>query len=257
VVRNKTQITTCIIPAAGKGSRWAPISGYLPKEMLPLIDKPVIHWVIDEVIDSGCTKIIVVINNSKEIVKEYLSKQKFGKNIKIHYVYQDKPKGVAHVIYLSKKYLDSKPFALAMPDLPTISKKPALLQLIKVSKSYKNVNIISFDKFPPQDLKLYGECELDKIDKNIFNVVAFRKSKLNLRMSGRFIFQPNVISTIKPLLKSTKCEVSDQDLLKKSLNLGEKIIGVKIQGRTYDTGTPTGYVRANTAFFKKKFNITS
>lgn len=247
----QSEINTCIIPAAGRGSRWAPISGYLPKEMLPLINKPVIEWVIDEAVSSKCKKIVIVINKRKQIIKEHIIKNYKNKKIKLVFINQEKPLGVAHAIYLCKKETNNLPFIVALPDLPTISKIPTIKQLIKLQN---DSHVISFDTFPPKDRHLYGQCLLRREQGKILKVLHFCSKNHDhsekLRMSGRFIFQPNIFPIIEKSLKKQKKEITDQDILKTALK-NHKITGVEIQGRSYDTGTPISYVRANTAFFKK------
>ncbi|OGM30580.1 hypothetical protein A2630_02310 [Candidatus Woesebacteria bacterium RIFCSPHIGHO2_01_FULL_44_10] len=250
-------VDTCVIPAAGKGSRWAPVSGYLPKEMLPLIDKPVIEWVIQDATASGIKKIVIVINKQKETIKDYLlNNQKLTKKAKFEFVYQKKPLGVAHAIYLCKDAVGQKPFGLMMPDLPVISRVPAPKQLIKNFDGQSN--LISLDKFPRTDLKLYGECLLRAKNDWLFEISHFCPENKkphhpgSLRMSGQFIFTPKIFSAIKKLLDNPPTnELTDRDALREALKQGQPCLGVQIQGHTYNTGTPKAYVRANTAFFKK------
>jgi len=254
------KIDYCIIPAAGRGSRWAPISGYLPKEMLPLIDKPVIEWTVDEAIYSGCKNIIIVINKQKELIKKYLvNTKKHHVNIQYTFVYQKSPKGIAHAIWCCRNLIKKDVFCVSLPDLPIISKKPALKQLINVYLKEKS-HYISFDKFPPENLDLYGECLTQKkFDKLIIRHFCSKVSSKKphhknnkIRMSGRFIFTTKIFPIIKSLLKNRiKTEITDVDALHAALEARQNVYGIKIIGHTYDTGTPKGYVRANTAFFKK------
>jgi len=260
-------INICIIPAAGKGSRWAPISGYLPKEMLPLVDRPVIEWVIKEAINSNCKQIIIVINKQKNIIKEYLSKHtEINKKVKLDYVYQNQPLGIAHAALLCQKFIGNQPFAMAFPDNPTISRKPVLGQLIKAYEKIKNsANLISFDSFPSETAHLYSECLMEERQDGLLKIIHFcppsnpgqsHHPGNKLRMSGRLIFQSNVFSTIKGLLeKMPRSEIKDDHILQREFELGHKVIGFKVAGHTYDTGNPISYIRANTAFFKKRFTI--
>ena len=263
-------IQTCIIPAAGKGSRWAPVSGYLPKEMLPLIDKPVIEWVINNQVSAGCKQIIVVLNKNKESIKTYLENHSnLNKKISLKFIYQNDPMGISHAIYLCKDLIKNEPFGMALPDLPTISKKPILKQLAyALSKNNNNAHIISFDKFSPENANLYGECLLRGGNGNILEIEHFcpklvgttnkpHHYRNNIRMSGHFIFNPSIFAIIEKLLKTNKerVEISDRMALKTAIEEGQKVIGIKIVGHTYDTGYPKGYIRANTAFFKKKVNL--
>lgn len=254
-------IKTCVIPAAGKGSRWAPISGYLPKEMLPLVNKPVTEWVAEEVASSGCKKIIVVINKSKEIIKKHLLANKnLTKKANFEFVYQNKPLGVAHAIWLCKKAIGENDFGVALPDLPTLSRVPALLQLTKHHKS--QTHIASIDKFPRETRNSYTECLLEKSGERFYKIKHFcpkvsqkkpHHPNVDLRMSGRFVFSSNIWPIVEELAKKLKSnEITDVDMLNSALEDNQEVYAVRITGHTYDTGTPKNYVRANSAFFKKE-----
>lgn len=257
-------IKICIIPAAGKGTRWAPVSGYLPKEMLPLIDKPVIEWVINEAIDSGCKHIIVVINKQKEMIREYLShNKKLSAKAKFSFVYQKEALGIAHTMHICKNLVKDEPFVVALPDLPTISKTPVIKQLVKLFERERGkTHIVSFDKFSSDSLHLYGEC-LAKLKKNgVLEIIHYCEKANgenkphhygnNLRMSGRFVFSSKIFPIINKLLKErTQGEISDRTALRSAMVNNQETLGCVISGHTYDTGYPNGYVKANTAFFKK------
>lgn len=257
-------IKVCIIPAAGKGSRWAPMSGYLPKEMLPLVDRPVIDWVIQEAVSSGCEEIVVVINSQKKIIKDYLSNDKIlNKKAKIHFVYQEQPNGIAPALHLCEKFIKGLPFSVALPDLPTLSKKPVLSQLIGAfEKDKQQSHIISFNSFPTETLHHYTECLLELRKDKLFEIIHFcpklsegksHHPSNRVRMSGRYIFNAQILEVIKKsLLQSDSQEIREFDALKEALSQRQKVLGLSIEGHTYDTGNPLNYVRANTAFFKKK-----
>lgn len=259
-----SKIELCIIPAAGRGSRWAPVSGYLPKEMLPLIDRPVLDWVIDEVKNSGCHEIIVVINKHKELIKDYLLKHKDHKKIKLHFVYQEKPLGIAHAMLLCQRIIKDQPFAMALPDLPTISHKPVLKQLIDAfEKQNGKSHIISFSAFPGDTLQFYTECLVELRTDTLLDIVHFCPKQADplrphhpgnkIRMSGRYVIKPDIFPIIEQLIKNFEGnEINEVVPLKKAREDGQSVLGLSIDGHTYDTGHPTLYVRANTAFFKKK-----
>ncbi len=250
-------INICIIPAAGKGSRWAPLSSHSPKEMVPLIGKPVIDWVITEVINSGCDTIIVVINNQKQVIKNYLEDNKeFAKKVKFYFVYQEQPLGITDTIVLSQQFIEGKPFALALPDLPTISKKPTLSQLIKAfEQTGKNTSLTSFSKFPNETLRFYSECLVKTRKDKLLDIIHFcpkdkspHHKNNKLRMSGRYVFTPNVLKIANELMKNNKgSEVNDVTLLQKLME-HQQVLGVNIEGKTYDTGNPELYARTNVAF---------
>ncbi len=257
-------INTCIIPAAGRGTRWAPVSGYLPKEMLPLVDKPVIERVIEETAASGCKQIIIVINKQKELIRKHLSgNKKLTKKTHLSFVYQQQPLGMAHAILLCQKLIGGNAFGVALPDLPVIARTPAMKQLINISHRVgQNTHLVSFDKFSKETRHLYGECSIKQMSNNLLKINHFCPKQKDpakphhpanfVRMSGHFIFTPQIFPIIETLMKKRKKgEVSDRAALREAFKSGQRVVGVKIIGRTYDTGYPKGYIRANTAFFKK------
>ncbi len=263
---SKTQVDVCIIPAAGKGSRWAPISGYLPKEMLPLIDRPVLDWVIDEAKASGCKEIIIVINKQKQLIKDYLINHQDHRQVKFHFVYQEKPLGITHAMLLCQKIIKDRPFAMALPDLPTISHKPVLKQLVEAyEKQNGKSHIISFSSFPGDTLHFYTECLIELRKDKLLDIIHFCPKQINpprphhpgskLRMSGRYVFNPEIFSVTEKLMKNFEgSEANEVVTLKEALEIGQNVLGLDIDGHTYDTGNPTLYVRANTAFFKRKIS---
>lgn len=261
------KIELCIIPAAGKGSRWAPVSGYLPKEMLPLIDRPVLEWVIKEALDSGIKRIVIVLNKQKRIIKEYLLSQKnLSKKCEFIFINQEKALGIADALWLCKGIIKDQPFSMALPDLPTISKKPVLKQLIETSNKNPSSHIISFSSFPTDTLSHYTECLLEQKQSNFLKIIHFCPKKdsrshhpgSKIRMSGRYILQPTLLPIIEKLFKENKeIEIKEVEPLITALERGEDLIGLNIQGHTYDTGNPTSYIRANTAFFKKRLQKIS
>ncbi len=256
-------IDLCIIPAAGRGSRWAPVSGYLPKEMLPLIDRPVIDWVIEEAINSGCRKIIVVINKHKRLIKDYLLKDKaLTKKAQLIFVNQEQPLGISHAMLLCQKFIDDQPFSVALPDLPTIAQRPVLGQLIKAFElNQAKSHIISFNNFPADTLHHYTECLLKTQSNKLLDITHFCPKNPNnqphhtggkLRMSGRYVFLPEIIPVINDMLKNYQGEeIKEFDAIRQAISEGQPVLGLSISGHTYDTGNPATYVRANTAFFKK------
>lgn len=259
-----SKIDVCIIPAAGRGSRWAPVSGYLPKEMLPLIDRPALDWVMDEVKASGCSEIIVVINKHKQLIRDYLLSNKDHKKVKFHFVYQEKPLGITHAMILCQKLIKDQPFAMALPDLPTISHKPVLKQLIEGYEKLKSSShIISFSTFPSDTLSFYTECSVETRNDQLLDIVHFcpkQNDRLQphhpgskIRMSGRYVVKPEIFKVIEKLMKNFEGhEINEVAAFKEAAAQGQGVLGLAIDGHTYDTGNPTLYVRANTAFFKKK-----
>ena len=191
-----------------------------------------------------------------------MQNKKLSGKAKLSFVYQEEALGIAHSIAICKHLVKNEPFVVALPDLPTIAKVPVIKQLIRLFEKEKGkAHFVSFDKFSSESLHLYGECLVKPKGAGILEIIHFCK-KVNgenrphhygngLRMSGRFVFTPKIFSIIDKLLKEQVEEVSDRSALRAAMADGQQIFGYVISGHTYDTGYPSGYVRANTAFFKK------
>ncbi|MBI2595295.1 NTP transferase domain-containing protein [Candidatus Daviesbacteria bacterium] len=261
-----SDVKVCVIPAAGKGSRWAPVSGYLPKEMLPLVERPVIEWVVSEAAAGGFKEVIIVLNKQKNAIKKYLQKNvEVNKKVKLSFVYQEKPLGIAHALFILRHIIGDRPFGMALPDLPTISRKPVIGQLVKAFQSLGGkAHITSFNIFPENCRHFYSECLLEKYEKKqLLKLIHFCPKTKNsqkphhplnkLRMSGRYVFNPSIFKSLENLMENAvNSEITDVDGLKAVMKDNQEVVGFAIEGHTYDTGNPASYIRANTAFFKKR-----
>lgn len=253
---SKQQVRTCIIPAAGKGTRWEPISKYIPKEMIPLGGQATIEYTVREAIDSGIKKVIVVINPQKEIIKDYLLKQLKSHKDKLEFVYQNKPQGIAETILLSGKFIKNEPFAFVFPDMPSLYKTPPLRQLINSYKSLNNkASLISFAKYPAKNTLFYGEFLLGKKSKGLFKVIhlcpraktpkdAHHKNS-KLRGAGRYILSSRILPLVEECLKNNQNrEINDGEILSLAIERNHNVLGQEIDGHIFDVGTPKGYGQA-------------
>lgn len=232
--------------------------------MLPLIDRPVIDWVVKEAVSSGCNQIVVIINKHKEVIRHYLEgKENLHEKVDFKFCYQEQPKGIADAVLLAKEFIGDVPFALALPDLPTLAKKPVLGQMVKAFEIGEgNGHIISFDSFPPLNQHLYSECLTEVRSDGLLEIRHFcpkdpvkqmpHHPGNRLRMSGRYIFTSSIFLVIEKLMREfSGREIKEVEAIKAAQTQGQQILGAIVNGHTYDTGTPENYVRANTAFFKK------
>ena len=261
---NAERMQSLIIPAAGLGIRWKPVSEYLPKEMLPLVDKPVVHYIVREAIESGFKNIIIVTNKDKKIIRDYFNKQTTLNGIDLQFTYQDKPLGIADAMRTAKKFVNGS-FAVMLPDLPTISTVPVILQMKNIySKMETNSCLISLSMFPKESLGLYSNYLSTAKNKNLGIIEHFCSLKnctenhgnKNFRLSGKYIFPYETFEHIEKLkIEKNVGEITDVDLLNQLQKNGYEIYGYKIKGRTYDTGNARAHLRANTAFFKHNVRI--
>ncbi|MDP2643068.1 MAG: UTP--glucose-1-phosphate uridylyltransferase [Candidatus Peregrinibacteria bacterium] len=291
--KNQTFIKKAIILAAGLGTRFLPVTKSIPKEMLPIIDKPCIQYLVEEAVASGIKEIIFVINDSKLSIKNYFSPKKNEikelKNrlkktkktaelkliesiehlAKFHYVIQKEALGDGHAILCAKKIIGSEPVAILFGDDIYDSKIPALSQLIKQYEKFKTP-IIGLQKIDKKDSKKYGIISPEKSQKlpeNLYKISSLvekpetKNAPSNLAIVGKYIITPELLKTLEKSQSSTK----DKELrlidgminyLKTDTTKNpHQIHGLKIEGTRFDTGDKTGFLKATMHFASKRNDI--
>lgn len=263
------KITKLIIPAAGIGSRFLPITKSIPKEMLPLSNKPAIQHIVQEAFDAQLLNVGIILSPEKNVIKEYfeqnthLNKILSEKNqlyriedlntlidgIDFSYYYQYNPAGLADALMQAKNMINSDEFfAVALPDDIIFGATPEILNLIHIAKSTGGM-VIGVQEVPVEQISAYGVIAIEKQISNdcykISSLVEKPKSQdapSNLAIVGRYIFHHDLFDFIPqtPLTKSTEI------LLPETINLmiqhGYPVFAYKIQGERFDTGTPQGWL---------------
>jgi UTP--glucose-1-phosphate uridylyltransferase len=259
-------IKKAIIPVGGFGTRFLPATKSQPKEMLTIIDKPVVHFIVEEAVHSGIEDIIFITGRHKRAIEDYFDympelennlaqKNKIDILNKIRsiahlanfiYVRQKEPKGTGDAILQAECLVKDEPFAVLFGDEIVISKKPALLQLIEVFEKYRDCTVALYE-IPKKFLKHYGIVKAVKIDKNIYEIKDIiekpepSKAPSNLAVIGKYVLMPEILNELKSV--KYKDELGLTDALK-SLLQKRPVYGVKIEGKRYDCGIKVGFVKA-------------
>ena len=271
-------IKKAIIPVAGMGTRFLPITKSSPKEMLPIVDKPVIQYIVEEAANSGIEEIILVTGKGKRAIEDYFDndpelnrilKQK-GKNkelqeikklenlAKIVYVRQAEPLGDGHAILCAEHCIfPGEDFAVLFGDDIIDNQVPALKQLIDVYQTTKT-SVIGVQKVPRSEVSNYGVIDFSESTNNndIFEITALvEKPELNQAPSsfgiiGKYVCNYDVLANIKKAAKSLDGEKRLIDGFIYMLNNNQKIFAKNIAGTRYDTGSKAGWLKANIAFSK-------
>ncbi len=210
-----------VIPAAGFGTRFLPASKSQPKEMLPIVDKPTIQYVVEEAVASGITDILMIIGKAKRAIEEHFDRnfeleyeleakgkkkileamQKISRLANIHFVWQKKLNGLGDAISYARQHVGSEPFAVLLGDTIAKSKIPATKQLINIFNHYHEP-VVALDKVEPSKVNRYGIIDGKKISSNLYlikNLVekpAVEKAPSNLAIAGRYIFTPDIFDCI-------------------------------------------------------------
>jgi len=273
------KVRKAIITAAGWGIRFLPITKAQPKEMLPLINKPIIQYSVEEAINSGIEQITVITALGKRAIEDYFDRsfeleyvleqkgetkllqemRELSDLIDICYIRQKEQLGLGHAILTAKGIIGDEPFAVLLPDDIIDSKMPTLKQMIEVYEQYKT-NIIAVERVSSQDTIKYGIIEPRKVSDHIYQVLSLAEkpqpaqAPSDLGVVGRYILMPQIFDTLEvtPAGKNQEIQLTDalQLLLKQ-----QAIYACEFEGVRYDTGTPLGWLEATIAFALKHPDI--
>ena len=269
------EIKKVVIPVAGKGTRFLPATKELPKEMIPIINKPMIQYVVEEAINSGIEEVIFVTSRGKEAIEDYFSrnkglekfleeKQKFqememckriGEMVTFRTVTQDEQLGLGHAILCAEELIGQENFGVILGDDLILSEEPVLKQLVEVSKTNDYKSVIGVMEIDPSDTKKYGVISGTSLDNDprTLSLDAMvekpepLKAPSNLATPGRYIFTPKIFE----FLKKIKRGVGGEYQLTDAINLlcqEEKFFAHKFKGDRFDTGNVQGYLEATIEF---------
>ncbi len=260
-----------IIPAAGQGSRFMPYAKAIPKEMLPLLDKPAMHYVAEEALAAGVRDLLVVTGPSKGSIEDYFDQtqawreyaQTAGKtqqfagwlhlveNLQFSYVRQSEPLGLGHAIWSARGLIGKEYFGVMLPDDLILSKTPGLLQLLRVARQ-ERASVIAVQEVSRDLLSNYGVIEVRKqITPNLFQVGSLvekpdsKSAPSNLAIIGRYVLSHKIFGALDELLEQDHgSELQLTDGIASMIRQGEKLFAIKVSGMRYDLGTPLGWLKA-------------
>jgi len=273
------KVRKAVITAAGWGTRFLPITKAQPKEMLPLVTKPLIQYSVEEAINSGVEQIVVITALGKRAIEDYFDRsfeleyfleQKGETNLlkeirelsslaDICYIRQKEQLGLGHAILTAKEIVGKEPFAVLLPDDIIDSKVPVLKQMIEVYEQYKT-NIIAVERIASQDTTKYGIIEPKKILSHIYQVLGLiekpepAQAPSNLGVVGRYILMPEIFDVLEVTPPGKNQEIQLTDALRLLLK-HQAMYAYEFEGVRYDTGTPLGWLKAILAFALKQPDI--
>ena len=265
------KIKKAIFPVAGFGTRFLPATKAIPKELIPVWDKPILHHVVEECVKSSVEEILFITSQGKEIIldyfdrntslEEHLKKKEKDKELekiietsklaKFYSIRQNEIKGLGHAIFQGKKWIGNEPFAVILTDDLVISKVPCLMQLINVFEKY-NMPVVALEEVPKEETYKYGIIEGEEIEKNIFkinNMVEKPTPEVapsNLAIIGRYILTTEIFEFLEKTKEGEGGEIQLTDALQKYTKKG--ILGLKFDGIRCDMGTPEGFLWTNLVF---------
>jgi len=277
-------IKKVVIPAAGLGTRFLPVTKSMPKEMLTIIDTPAIHYVVKEAIEAGLDDIIIITGRGKRAVEDYfdespeiemhLAKHKkddllrtireISSMANVHYIRQKEPKGLPDAILVAEKHIGDEPFAVLLGDDIIISETPCIKQLIDVYTEYHS-SVIAIQDIPREKINRYGAVKGTRIThmtKELYQVEHIvEKPNINeapstLAAIGRYVFTPEIFDA----MKRTEPGVNNELQIADSINLlcaSQKVYACAFKGTRYDIGDKLGYIQAIIDFALKNDELKS
>ena len=277
------RIRKAVFPAAGLGTRFLPATKAQPKEMLPLVDKPIIQYVIEEAVASGVDNIVMVTGRGKSAIEDHFDVsyelesilQQRGKKdllrqvrnisdlIKLIYVRQKEALGLGHAILMTREVVGNEPFAVMLGDDIIDAEVPCLRQMIEVYEKYGQ-SVVAIQEVEGAAISSYGVIAGRPVDGNdgrlweISDVVEkppVEKAPSNLAIIGRYILTPEVYAAIDSTTPGSGGEIQLTDGLKNLLAGGQKIYGWRFHGRRHDAGDKLGFLKATVEFALKREDL--
>jgi len=267
-------IKTAVFPVAGLGTRFLPATKAMPKEMLTVVDRPVIQLAVDEAREAGIEHLIFVTGRNKGVIEDHFDKQyelestlrKRGKSAELDLLEQDlpgagqtsftrqqEPLGLGHAVWCARHLVGGEPFALLLPDMVMHARPGCLKQMMEVYEARGGGNVIAVEEVPWDQVHRYGVVGARDWTGNAFTIDKMvekpkrEAAPSNLIISGRYILQPEIFAEIEKQEPGTGGEIQITDAMIR-LMARQRFHGIKYQGTTYDCGDKIGFLSANVAF---------
>ena len=266
------KVKKAIIPAAGLGTRFLPATKAQAKEMLPIVDKPTIQYIIEEAVASGIEDIIIVTGRSKRSIEDHFDKsvelelelEKSGKDemlamvraisdmANIHTIRQKEPRGLGHAIYTARHFIGKEPFAVLLGDDVVVAKKPCLAQMLDVYNEYQT-SVLGVQKVSHDVVNKYGIVDCKAVDDRVYKVhdlvekPAIDDAPSDIAILGRYIITPDIFTYLETQDAGTGGEIQLTDSLRR-MSKEQAMYCYDFKGHRYDVGTKIGFLQANIEF---------
>jgi len=273
------KVRKAVIIAAGRGTRFLPMTRSQPKEMLPLVDKPLIQYAVEEAVGSGIEQVIIVTAQGKSSIEDYFERspelehfleqkgdterlsqmREIAGMADVCYVRQKEQLGLGHAIYTARELVGDEPCAVILPDDIIDSAVPCLKRMIDIYEKYK-AGVIAVERVGDEDTRKYGIIEPKQVSERVYQVLSLvekpepAQAPSRLGIVGKYVLTPQIfdVLAVTPPGKGNEIQVTDalQLLLKQ-----QKLYAFELEGVRHDTGTPLGWLKANVALALKRDDL--
>jgi UTP--glucose-1-phosphate uridylyltransferase len=266
------KVKKAIIPAAGLGTRFLPATKAMPKEMLPIVDKPTIQYIVEEAVQSGIEDIIIVTGKGKRAIEDHFDHsfeleqnllekgklelleevQKSSKLVDIHYIRQKEPRGLGHAIWCARKFIGNEPFAVLLGDDIVKAQTPCLQQMIEQYDRYRS-SIIGVQQVPENQVSRYGIVDGQSLTDRLYTVshLVEKPKQLeapsNIAIMGRYILNPRIFDLLENQKPGAGGEIQLTDAIAE-LNQFEAVYAYNFEGTRYDVGEKLGFIQTTIDF---------
>ncbi|WP_223691309.1 UTP--glucose-1-phosphate uridylyltransferase GalU [Leifsonia poae] len=267
------QVTKAVIPAAGLGTRFLPATKAMPKEMLPVVDKPAIQYVVEEAVDAGLHDVLMVTGRNKNALENHfdrateleaslakkgdtdrLEKVNYSTDLAdMHYVRQGDPKGLGHAVLRARMHVGDQPFAVLLGDDIIDARDPLLSRMLEV-QAQRNATVVALLEVDPDSIHLYGAAAVESTDEeDVVRITGLvekpdrESAPSNLAIIGRYVLRPEVFDVLERTEPGKGGEIQLTDALQTLAadeELAGGVYGVVFRGRRYDTGDRLDYIKA-------------
>ncbi len=277
---NDRKIKKCLFPAAGYGTRFLPATKAIPKEMLPVLTKPLLQYGVEEAIEAGIDTMAIVTGRGKRAIEDHFdrsyelehqingtSKEGLMQEIRaivneytFSYTRQTEMKGLGHAILTGKTLIGEEPFAVILADdLCDHNEKSVLSQMTEIYEKHPDCCIVAIEEVPKEETNKYGVIAGEVMEENLFRVYNMvekpdpKDAPSNLAIIGRYILIPEIFDVLEHTNPGKGGEIQITDALL-TLAQQKKVLAYKFQGRRFDCGSVDGFVEATNYFYNKRKN---
>lgn len=272
------RVRKAVIPAAGFGTRMLPATKAQPKEMLPIVDTPVIQHVVAEAVASGIDDILIITGRGKQAIEDYFDRspeleqalagkqalleaiRSIAGHASIHFIRQQQPLGLGHAVAMARRHVGDEPFAVLLPDELFVAAEPCLHQLIRQAES-RRASVVAVRNVPLEQVSRYGIVASTAVEPGLHRVTSLvEKPEVSaapstLAVVGRYVLQAGVFAILEQLPAGRLGEIQLTDALR-VLAGREPVLACEVEGRRYDVGEKLGYLQATVEFALERDDLS-